>query len=67
LAAEYRDDVLRKLEEAGIAATPYKKDGIKFKITKKDLELSSGVLRAALAQCERWSRSEGGSNTLNEA
>ena len=59
LAAEARDGELRSLEEAGIAATAYKKDLIKFKVTKKDLETSTGVLRATLEQCERWSRREG--------
>ena len=67
LAAEQRDEALRKLEEAGIAGTPYKRDGIKFKITKKDLELSSGVLRTTLEQAERWSRSDGAGGQVDEA
>jgi hypothetical protein len=46
----------RKLAEAGIAGTAYKKGLIKFKITKKDHGISDGVLRATLEQCERWSR-----------
>lgn len=63
---ERRDEALRTLEEAGIAATPYKRDLIKFKITKKDLELGSSVLRAALELCERRSRAEG-STGVDEA
>jgi hypothetical protein len=59
IATERRDEALHKLEEAGIAATPYKSDLIKFKITKKDLETSASVLQATLEQCERWSRREG--------
>lgn len=67
LATERRDESLRKLEEAGVAATPYKKDLIKFKITKKDLEISASVLRATLEQCEGWSRGEGSVTGTDEA
>lgn len=67
LATEARDAELRKLEEAGIAATAYKKGLIKFKITKKDLEISGGVLRATLDQCERWSRRDGSAAGTEEA
>lgn len=67
LATERRDDWLRKLEEGGIAATPYKNNSIKFKITKKDLEIGANVLRDTLAQCERWSRGEGSATGSDEA
>lgn len=67
LATERRDESLRKLEEAGIAAAPYKKNSIKFKITKKDLEISANVLRATLEECERWSRGEGSATGTDEA
>jgi hypothetical protein len=64
---EGRDEALRKLEEAGIPATPYKTNAIKFNITKKDLELSSSVLRAVFEQTERWARAEGSAAGVGEA
>lgn len=53
---ENRDEMIRKLEEAGIPAAPHRRNSIKFKVTQKDLDASAAALRDALERCERLSR-----------
>lgn len=54
---EERDEILRKLEDAGVSATPFQSELITIKLLRKHLDDSGEVVLGALRHCEKRSRS----------
>ncbi len=55
--SEERDEILRKLEDAGISATPFQSELITIKLLRKHLDDSGEAVLDALRHCEQRSRS----------
>ncbi|MFH1679935.1 MAG: hypothetical protein ABIH26_04745 [Candidatus Eisenbacteria bacterium] len=54
---EQRDDLLRRLEEAGISAGTHRRDAIKLKLTPKELEENRDLIGDIAQLCEKLSKS----------
>jgi hypothetical protein len=55
--SEDRDNLLNKLEEAGMEAKPFRKNEITLRVSMKDVAENGKLLAEIMAQAETWSRS----------